>query len=123
MKVLKMRVILGVMLLVGGLALIGPPFVPAAAAQAELSNGQILVAMSIFMGEEPKPAAPLPKPTPGQPGAKPAGPAATTGPATGVPTQTGAGTTVPAAGAPKSVGAQPAMTPTAPAMPVPPTQA
>lgn len=129
MKVLKMRVIRGVALLAGGLALIGPPFVPTAAAQSESSSGQILVAMSIFMGEEPKPAAPPPKPAaakpqpaPGQPGADPIG-SATTGPVTGAPAQTGAGATVPAVSAPKSVGTQPVTTPTTPAMPVPPTQA
>ncbi len=126
MKVLQMRVVLGIVLLAGGLELIGGVSVSTAAAQSGSSSEQILVAMSLFMGEEPKPAAPPPKPAPGQPGAKPAGPAATTGPALGAPAQTGASPATPAApaaGASKSVGGQPATAPIAPAMPVPPVQA
>jgi type IV pilus assembly protein PilP len=88
MKVLKMRVILGVALLAGGLALLGPPFVPIAAAQSESSSGQVWVAMSIFMGEEPKPAAPPPKPA----AAKPQPATTPTAPAMSVPPTQASGT-------------------------------
>ena len=105
MNAQKIPFMSGVTLLVGGLALIGHLFAPTAAAQTDSRSGQIMVAMSIFMGGEepksppPKPVAAKPQTAPAQRVAQPTPPAGTAQPpAQGSPAKPVA--TSPAVGAP-----------------------